>query len=43
VLTSGARAESLIAAADTGKSFVVGAIAAAWQHPPATRGGTKRP
>jgi hypothetical protein len=35
--------ESLIAAADTGKPFVVGAIADAWQHPPATPGGTKRP
>jgi hypothetical protein len=43
VLTSGAGVESLIAAAGTGKSFVVSAIADAWQHSPATPGGTNDP
>ncbi|MQA11729.1 MAG: AAA family ATPase, partial [Pseudonocardiaceae bacterium] len=33
VLTSGARIESLIGPAGTGKSFVVGALAKAWQDP----------
>jgi len=33
VLTSGARLESLIGPAGTGKSFVVGALAKAWQDP----------
>ncbi|PRX47744.1 conjugative relaxase-like TrwC/TraI family protein [Prauserella shujinwangii] len=33
VLTSGARVESLIGPAGTGKSFVVGALARAWQDP----------
>lgn len=32
VLTSGAQVEVLLAAAGTGKSFVVGAIADAWRH-----------
>ena len=34
VLTSGARVEVIVAAAGTGKSFVVGAIADAWTNPP---------
>ncbi|MDT0352904.1 MobF family relaxase [Pseudonocardia charpentierae] len=33
VLTSGARVESLVGPAGTGKSFVVGAIARGWTHP----------
>jgi conjugative relaxase-like TrwC/TraI family protein len=33
VLTSGARVESLVGPAGTGKSFVVGALAKAWQDP----------
>ena len=33
VLTSGARIESLVGPAGTGKSFVVGALAKAWQDP----------
>jgi conjugative relaxase-like TrwC/TraI family protein len=33
VLTSGARVESLVGPAGTGKSFVVGTIARAWQDP----------
>ena len=40
VLTSGAQVEVIIAAAGTGKSFVVGAIADAWAHPVATPGET---
>ena len=38
VLTSGARVEVLVAAAGTGKSFVVGAIADAWTRPPSPAG-----
>ena len=38
VLTSGARVESLVGPAGTGKSFVVGAIARAWTDP-ALHGG----
>ncbi|MDQ4118635.1 MAG: AAA family ATPase, partial [Actinomycetota bacterium] len=41
VLTSGARIESLIGPAGTGKSFVVGAMAKAWQDP-ALWAGTER-
>jgi len=41
VLTSGARIESLVGPAGTGKSFVVGTIAKAWQDP-AMWGGPER-
>ena len=41
VLTSGARIESLVGPAGTGKSFVVGALAKAWQDP-ALWGGPER-
>ncbi len=41
VLTSGARIESLIGPAGTGKSFVVGVMAKAWQDP-ALWSGTER-
>ena len=37
VLTSGARVESLVGPAGTGKSFVVGALARAWTDPHAAR------
>src|SRR5205823_6450923 len=40
VLTSGARIESLVGPAGTGKSFVVGMIAQAWQDPALS--GTER-
>ncbi len=43
VLTSGAWVETIVAAAGTGKSFVVGAIADAWANPPTTTGGTNDP
>jgi hypothetical protein len=41
VLTSGASVESLVGPAGTGKSFVVGALAKAWQDP-ALWGGNQR-
>ena len=41
VLTSGARVESLVGPAGTGKSFVVGALARAWTDP-ALHGGERR-
>jgi len=41
VLTSGARVESLVGPAGTGKSFVVGALARAWADP-ALAGGPQR-
>jgi conjugative relaxase-like TrwC/TraI family protein len=41
VLTSGAPVEALVGPAGTGKSFVVGALAKAWQNP-ATWGGQSR-
>ena len=41
VLTSGARVESLVGPAGTGKSFVVGALARAWTDP-ALRGDRRR-
>ena len=33
ILTSGAKVETLVGPAGTGKSFVVGALAKAWQDP----------
>lgn len=43
VLTSGAQIEVITAAAGTGKSFVVGAIADSWTTPPATPNGPDDP
>src|SRR5207247_2513720 len=43
VLTSGAQVEVLMAAAGTGKSFVVGAIADAWRHGDPTDHPTENP
>ena len=42
VLTSGARIESLVGPAGTGKSFVVGALAKAWQDPGLWGGAERR-
>jgi conjugative relaxase-like TrwC/TraI family protein len=42
VLTSGARIESLVGPAGTGKSFVVGALARAWQDPELSGGPERR-
>jgi conjugative relaxase-like TrwC/TraI family protein len=42
VLTSGAGVETLVGPAGTGKSFVVGAIARAWQDPTLWRGEQRR-
>ena len=42
VLTSGARIESLVGPAGTGKSFVVGAIARAWETSPTVDGEPAR-
>jgi conjugative relaxase-like TrwC/TraI family protein len=42
VLTSGARVESLIGPAGTGKSFVVGALAKAWADPSLWAGAQQR-
>jgi conjugative relaxase-like TrwC/TraI family protein len=42
VLTSGARVESLVGPAGTGKSFVVGAVARAWIDPQLTGGAGRR-
>lgn len=42
VLTSGARVESLVGPAGTGKSFVVGTIAKAWTDPELTGGSQRR-
>jgi len=42
VLTSGARTESLVGPAGTGKSFVVGALAKAWQDPALWDGQQRR-
>ncbi|NYD39861.1 MobF family relaxase [Actinomycetospora corticicola] len=42
VLTSGARVETLVGPAGTGKSFVVGAIARAWSHPELRGAGARR-
>jgi hypothetical protein len=41
ILTSGAKVETLVGPAGTGKSFVVGVLAKAWQDP-ALWGGTRR-
>ena len=42
ILTSGAKVESLIGPAGTGKSFVVGALARAWQDPSLWGGARRR-
>ncbi|GAA3242489.1 hypothetical protein GCM10017691_46620 [Pseudonocardia petroleophila] len=42
VLTSGARVESLVGPAGTGKSFVVGTLARAWTDPELTGGPQRR-
>ncbi|MGD9991444.1 AAA family ATPase [Pseudonocardia sp.] len=42
VLTSGARVESLVGPAGTGKSFVVGTLARAWSDPTLTGGPQRR-
>jgi conjugative relaxase-like TrwC/TraI family protein len=42
ILTSGARVESLVGPAGTGKSFVVGVLAKAWQDPDLWDGGGQR-
>ncbi|MGH3460719.1 MAG: MobF family relaxase, partial [Kribbellaceae bacterium] len=42
VLTSGARVETLVGPAGTGKSFVVGALAKAWQDPTLWNGRRRR-
>jgi hypothetical protein len=42
VLTSGAELEALVAAAGTGKSFVVGVLAKAWQDPDIWGGAQRR-
>jgi conjugative relaxase-like TrwC/TraI family protein len=42
VLTSGARIETLVGPAGTGKSFVVGALAKAWSDPEPTGGPARR-
>jgi len=42
VLTSGAAVEALVGPAGTGKSFVLGVLAQAWQDPALTDGGEQR-